>query len=82
MNNDVNREEQIFEAALQFPTPDLRAAYVKGACGNDQKLCQQVEALLKAHEHAGGFLDQPPMVTPAKTIALTTGMLAVTEKHG
>jgi len=82
MNNDVKREEQIFEAALQFPTPDLRAAYAKGACGNDEKLCQRIEALLKAHEHSGGFLDRPPAVTPAKTIALTTGMLPVTEKPG
>ena len=78
MNNDVNREEQIFEAALQFPTPEQRAAYVKGACGNDEKLGQRVEALLKAHEHSGGLLDQAPAVIPAKTIALTTGMLPVT----
>lgn len=30
MNNDADREEQIFEAALQFPTPEQRVAYVKG----------------------------------------------------
>jgi len=82
MNNDVNREEQIFEAALQFPAPEQRAAYVKGACGNDEQLRQHVEALLKAHEQAGGFLDQPPAVIPAKTLVLTTGMMAVTEKPG
>ena len=33
MNNDHQREEQIFEAALQFPTPEQRAAFVKGAWG-------------------------------------------------
>src|SRR5438034_480123 len=82
MNSDANREEQVFEAALQFPTPDQRAAYVKGACGNDEKLRQRVEALLKAHEHAGGFLDQPPAVISAKTLVLTTGMMTVTEKPG
>src|SRR5438034_7022632 len=82
MNSDANREEQVFEAALQFPTPDQRAAYVKGACGNDEKLRQRVEALLKAHEHEGGFLDQPPAVMSSKTLVLTTGMMAVTEKPG
>jgi serine/threonine protein kinase/Flp pilus assembly protein TadD len=82
MNNDVNREEQIFETALHFATPDQRAAYVQGACGTDEMLRQRVETLLKAHEHAGGFLDQPPAVTPAKTLVVTTTMLAVTEKPG
>src|SRR2546428_9867445 len=82
MNNDVNREEQIFEAALQFPTPEQQAAYIKGACGSDEKLGQRVEALLKAHEHAGAFLDQPPAVISAKTLVLTTGMMTVTEKPG
>src|SRR5947207_4174534 len=82
MSDDVNREEQIFEAALQFPTPEQRVAYLKGACGNDEILRQRVEALVKAHQHAGGFLDQPPAVTPAKTLVVTTTMLAVTEKPG
>src|SRR5881394_1430566 len=82
MSDDVNREEQIFEAALQFPTPEQRVAYLKGACGNDEILRQRVEALVKAHQHAGGFLDQPPAVTPAKTLVVTTTMLTVTEKPG
>jgi len=82
MNNDHQREEQIFEAALQFPTPAQRAAFVKGACGNDETLRQRVEALLKAHEHTSGFLDQPPAAPSGKTLVLTTGMLAVTERPG
>ena len=49
MKKDVNREEQIFEAALQFPTPEQQAAFVKGVCGNDEGLSQRVEALLRAH---------------------------------
>jgi serine/threonine protein kinase/Flp pilus assembly protein TadD len=82
MNNDVNREEHVFEAALQFPTPELRAAYLKGACGNDETLRQRVEALLKANERAGSFLDQPPAAVLAKTLVVTTAMVAVTEKPG
>ncbi len=82
MNKDIDREEEIFEAALQFATPEQRAAFVQGACGNNETLRQRVEALLKAHEDAGGFLDPPPAVTPAKTLVVTTAMLAVTEKPG
>jgi len=82
MNNDAEREEQIFEAALEFPVPEQRTAYVKGACGKDENLRQRVEALLKSHEHASGFLEQPPAAASAKTLAVTTGILAVTEKPG
>jgi hypothetical protein len=82
MNNDVNREEQVFETALQFPTPEQRAAFVQGACGNDETLRHRVEALLKSHEHAGGFLDKPPAVIAARTLVVTTAMLAATEKPG
>src|SRR5262249_40051126 len=82
MNNDVNREEQIFEAALQLHTPEQKAAYVKEACASDEKQRQQVEALLNAHERAGGFLDPPPGPPSGKTLVVTTGMLAITEGPG
>src|SRR5207245_7058421 len=70
------------EVAVQFPAPEQRAAFVKGACGNDETLRQRVEALLKAHEHTSGFLDQPPAAPSGKTLVLTAGMLAVTERPG
>jgi serine/threonine protein kinase len=70
MDKPHQSEEAIFEAALQWP-PEQRAAYVKGACGENAQLRQSVEALLRAHEKTGGFLDQPPPgLGPEKTIRL------------
>src|SRR5438067_2418351 len=48
--------ESIFSEALLRLTPDLRAAYLDGACGNDPELRARVEALLRGHESAGEFL--------------------------
>ncbi len=41
-------------------TPEARAAYLTGACGTDDALRQRVEALLRAAENAGDFLEEPP----------------------
>ena len=49
--------EAIFNAALAF-TGTERVAYLSGACGSDAKLRERVEALLRAHEQAGGFLPE------------------------
>jgi eukaryotic-like serine/threonine-protein kinase len=74
--------EKIFAAALRLPTPEGRAAYLKQACGNDEPLRRRVEALLHDHDNAGEFLDRPPAAVAAKTIAVTTGMVPLTEKPG
>src|ERR1022692_4606120 len=48
----------IFDAAIELP-PEQRAAYVQEACAGDDTLRQRVEALLRAHEWAGTFMDSP-----------------------
>src|SRR5688572_24759460 len=53
-------EQAVFAEALQRATPDARAAYLDGACGTDTALRRRVEALLRAAECAGDFLEQPP----------------------
>jgi eukaryotic-like serine/threonine-protein kinase len=60
-----NREEAIFDGALQLP-PGHRAAYVEAACGADAELLRRVKLLLESHEKAGGFLD--PAVPPAPAL--------------
>jgi hypothetical protein len=60
MNDRPSREETIFNAALELPSPKERAAYLREACGGDESLRQRVEALLQASEEAGDFLVQPP----------------------
>ena len=56
-----NREEAIFDAALQLP-PEKRAEHIRQACGNDNDLRRRVEALLAAHEQAGAFMAEPDRV--------------------
>ncbi len=57
MNEELNRLEQLFDAALELASPGQRAAFLEQACGADAALRQRVERLLRAHETAGGFLD-------------------------
>jgi serine/threonine protein kinase/dienelactone hydrolase len=51
-------EEQIFNAAVQFESRAERDAYVAKACGDDQRLLENVQALLQYHD-ANSFLDAP-----------------------
>jgi serine/threonine protein kinase/tetratricopeptide (TPR) repeat protein len=60
------KAEEIFLAAVEKSSPGERAAYLDGACGKDAALRAQVEALLKAHDGAGSFLEQP-LLDPAVT---------------
>ncbi len=53
--------EQIFHQAVEISDPRERAAYLGQVCGNDQQLRREVEALLRADDRAGGFLEGPPV---------------------
>ena len=55
---DPARAEAIFSAALARP-PAERARYVEGACRDDPALRARVEALLRADDDAGIFLEPP-----------------------
>jgi serine/threonine protein kinase/tetratricopeptide (TPR) repeat protein len=52
-------ERDIFIIALQKEEPAERQAYLDEACAGQPDLRQQVEHLLKLHEGAGSFLEQP-----------------------
>jgi hypothetical protein len=67
------REEALFEVALQLPS-EQRAAYLDRACAGDSALRRRVEALLGALERAGGFLTQPAVTVRADA--------PITEKAG
>jgi sugar lactone lactonase YvrE len=51
-------EHEVFLAALD-KEPAERAAYLDGACGGDTALRRRIEALLRSHAGARGFLDVP-----------------------
>jgi serine/threonine protein kinase/Tfp pilus assembly protein PilF len=54
----ASKLQEIFENAVALE-PAQRKAYVAGACGGDEALRAQVEALLNAHDGAAKFLSSP-----------------------
>nr|MDP9115068.1 protein kinase [Acidobacteriota bacterium] len=49
---------QVFDGALDRPAKD-RAAYLRVLCARDDELRQEVETLLRSHEHSDEFLETP-----------------------
>jgi len=66
MQADFKRVKEIFLAAVETTGPDEREDCLRAACGADESLRRQVEALLRRHEDAGSFLESP-VVAPAAT---------------
>src|SRR5262249_17885409 len=60
MTDPADRIESVFAAALQQPSPQERVAFLDQACADNPILRGRVEALLKAHDHAGSFLQDQP----------------------
>jgi serine/threonine protein kinase len=84
MNTDRDKLiKEIFADALEKANAAERAAYLAQACGNDAQLRQHVEALLQAHEKAGGFLEEPAAMLPGKTEVVSASLVElVGEKIG
>src|SRR5687767_5488585 len=49
-------ESVIFKAAVKL-APERRAAYLDQACNADPALRNEVESLLRAHDHSAAFLN-------------------------
>ena len=59
MNPNSQREENLFNQAMELPTPEARAAFLREACGRDEPLRQRVEALIAAAQPTNDFLEAP-----------------------
>jgi len=59
MGKEQKDIKAIFSEAIEKQTPQEQAAYLDEVCGNDAKLRSKIEALLKAHQQAGSFLEIP-----------------------
>jgi len=59
MSGDSDYEVAIFTQALRVARPD-RDAFLDQACNGDEDLREKVEALLRAHDRLGDFLEEPP----------------------
>src|SRR5205085_1808346 len=62
----------IFGNALDCATPAEQAAYLDRACGPDPALRVRVEALLRAHQRVGHFLERTDPHDPGPTEAAGT----------
>src|ERR1700746_1708857 len=63
MNGTPDRDIAVFTEALQLP-PSERTAYLEHVCGPDLDLRSRVEALLRAYERSGDFLNEPAARVP------------------
>jgi hypothetical protein len=59
MKGNSDREVAIFTEALKVPVQE-RAAFLDRACAGDESLREKTEALLKAYERVGDFLEGEP----------------------
>jgi len=69
--------EAIYNAAIKKASEVERSAYLDGACGDDNVLRNRIEALFKAHEQAGDFLE-----VPEAGLGVTLGDSPLTEGSG
>src|SRR5690242_2042864 len=60
----------IFDAAIELPK-EQQAAFLDKACAGNVALRQRVEALLRAHDAAGTFMDHPAQKAITKTVKIT-----------
>ena len=68
MSESQNSAGGIFDAALELPI-EQRAAFLERVCDGDAPLRERVEALLRAHDAAGAFMDNPALAPEARTVA-------------
>jgi hypothetical protein len=60
MSADPGQDVRIFTEALKHPVAE-RGAFLDRACAGDVELRRKVEALLRAYERLGDFLETPPI---------------------
>ena len=68
MNKIADHTESIFAAAVVIASVPERQAYVHQACDGDAELLDRINALLRAHDRAGHFFDQPVPGGPENTL--------------
>jgi tetratricopeptide (TPR) repeat protein len=58
MNPEAQRVRDVFVAAVKLP-PERWEAFLEETCAGDDELRRQVSDLLREHQQAGSFLDEP-----------------------
>ena len=77
--------DKLFHSLLALE-PDKRAAFLAEACAGDESLREQIEALITAHDQAGGFIERPALEVEARGVAAdfetTESQLPISELSG
>jgi tetratricopeptide (TPR) repeat protein len=69
MDNDRwTHVDQLLQSALDMPAAE-RDAYLRNACGGDQRLEEEVRSLVAAHDRADRFLGAPAIDLAARELA-------------
>ena len=76
MTDPAHNEESIFLGAIELTSAEERSAYLGAACGDNQTLRDELEALLRAHERPQPLLDVPE--APAPTVGDTGPPISTT----
>ena len=63
-----NHVDQLLQSALDTPAVE-RDAFLRHACGGDDRLEEEVRSLLAAHDRADGFLGAPAIDLAARELA-------------
>ena len=63
-----NHVDQLLQSALDMPAVE-RDAYLRNACGGDQRLEDEVRSLVAAHDRADRFLGAPAIDLAARELA-------------
>ena len=71
--------DSLFAAALEIDSAEERAAFIDETCATDDDLRAEVEELLRAHEAAGSFLEQPASAFDATLVPESPDRVAARE---
>ncbi len=77
----ANRERDIFLEALEMGSPEERAAFLRGACREDEILRREVERLLGEHGKAIDFFQEDSGETAIETIPLDEGIGSILGRY-
>jgi eukaryotic-like serine/threonine-protein kinase len=64
MKSESDREVDIFTEALELSLRE-RDAFLERVCRGNQDLRRRLEAMLRAHDRLGNFLEEPPIGGPS-----------------
>src|SRR6516165_5722293 len=79
MMSENKEARDVFLAVLALTSAEEQNRYLDQACRDKPELRQRVEILLREHQRAGSFLEEPARLSPGPTVVVNA---PVTEKAG